>query len=167
MAQTNLEQYPISLLVNNRPGVLIRISLVFARRGFNMESVVVSPASDPAFSRMTIVVSGDPATFDQIIKQLNKLVDVIHAFHHKSEGNIVKEMALMKVKCNASERTDILQISNHFKCVTVDLTEDVLVLQATGNSDKLDALHVLLDKFGVIEYVRSGKLIMARGSEVT
>jgi len=167
MSDKKLEHFPISLLVNNKPGVLIRISLIFARRGFNMESVVVSPGHDPEFSRMSIVVSGDPVTFDQIIKQLNKLVDVIHAYHHTSKRNIEKELALIKVKCTASERTDILQISNHFKCTTVDLTEDVLILQATGNTDKLNALHVMLDKYGIIEYVRSGKLIMARGSKAT
>jgi len=167
MSEKKLEQFSVSLLVNNKPGVLIRISLVFARRGFNMESVVVSPGHDPAFSRMSIVVSGDPVTFDQIIKQLNKLVDVIHAYNHTSKDNIEKEMALVKVKCSAGERTDILQISSHFKCTTVDLTEDVLILQTTGNSDKLDALHVMLDKYGIIEYVRSGKLIMARGAKAT
>ena len=167
MSDKKLEQFPISLMVNNKPGVLIRISLIFARRGFNMESVVVSPAHNPKFSRMSIVVTGEVDTFDQIIKQLNKLVDVIHAFHHQSEGNIEKEMALIKVKCSAVERTDILQISNHFKCTTVDLNEEVLILQATGNSEKLNALQLMLDKFGIIEYVRSGKLIMARGAETT
>ncbi len=167
MNSQKMEQYPISLLVNNRPGVLIRIALVFARRGFNIESAVVSPAHDPNFSRMSLVASGDPLTFDQIIKQLNKLVDVIHAQHHSSEGNIEKELLLIKVNCNADQRSEILQISKHFKCQTVDLTEENLILQATGNSDKLDALHLMLDKFGIIEYVRSGKIIMTRGSRPT
>ena len=167
MHTQNSEQHSVSLLVNNRPGVLIRIALVFARRGYNLESVVVSPSHDPAFSRMSMVATGEKKILEQIIKQLNKLVDVIHATKHTAERVVEREIALIKVKCPVEERTEILQIAEHFKCTTVDITETTLMLQSTGSSEKLNALHTMLAKFGIIESVRSGKLIMARGAEAT
>jgi acetolactate synthase-1/3 small subunit len=160
-------KYSVSLYVNNKPGVLIRIALVFARRGYNLESVVVSPGHDPAFSRMSLVASGEKRILVQIIKQLNKLVDVIHATDHSMERVISKEIALIKVQCPPKKRTEILQITEHFKCSTIDITESTLLLQSTGSSEKLDALHTMLDKFGIIESIRSGKLIMARGAAAT
>lgn len=159
--------HSISLLVNNRPGVLIRIALVFARRGYNIDSLVVSPSQDERFSRMSITASGDVKTLEQIIKQLNKLVDVIHATDHTGEIVVEKEMALIKVNCPREKRTEVLQISEHFKCQTVDITEETLMLQVTGNSDKLDALHTMLTKYGILEMVRTGKIIMARGMAET
>jgi acetolactate synthase-1/3 small subunit len=167
MSNTNQQQYAISLLVNNKPGVLIRISLVFARRGYNLESVVVSPTNDPEFSRMSLVASGEAKTFDQIIKQLNKLVDVIHATEHSRSNSVEKEMALIKVQSPMEKRTEILQIVEHFKGMTVDISGESLMIQVTGNSDKLDAVQTVLDKYTILEYVRSGKLIMARGDNIT
>ncbi len=161
------DRHTISLLVNNRPGVLIRIALVFSRRGFNLESVVVSPSHHPERSRMTLVASGDPATLDQIIKQLNKLVDVIHARDHTGDIIVERELALIKVSCSSEQRTEILQIADHFKCSSVDLTEETMTFQVTGSSEKLDAVHRAFDKFGIVESIRSGKLIMVRGSEAT
>ncbi len=163
----NYKSHSISLLVNNKPGVLIRIALVFARRGYNIDSLVVSPAHDEHFSRMSITASGDKKTLEQIIKQLNKLVDVLHATDHTTEVVIEKELALIKVECSTEQRTEILQISEHFKCQTVDITEKTLMLQSTGNSDKLDALHTLLSKYSILEMVRTGKIIMARGDTST
>ncbi len=164
---SQLQSHNISLLVNNQPGVLIRIALVFARRGYNLESVVVSPAHNPAFSRMTLAASGDEKTLDQIIKQLNKLVDVLHATEHSTQNVVKKEMALIKVKAPADTRTEILQILEHFKCGTLDISENTLMIQATGGTEKLNALHTMLDKYGILESVRSGKLVMARGEEAT
>jgi acetolactate synthase-1/3 small subunit len=163
----SIEQHTISLLVNNKPGVLIRIALVFSRRGYNLESVVVSPSENGAFSRMSLVASGDPKTLDQIIKQLNKLVDVIHARDHTGDIKIEKELALIRVSCPAEKRTEILQIGHHFKCQSEDLTEDTITFQVTGTSEKLNALQMMLAKYGVIESVRSGKLFMVRGMEET
>ncbi|MFC1584011.1 acetolactate synthase small subunit [Fibrobacterota bacterium] len=163
----NNQQRSISLLVNNRPGVLIRIALVFARRGYNLESVVVSPSHDPSFSRMSMVASGEEKILEQIIKQLNKLVDVIHATDHTAEKVVEKELALIKVNFPVETRTEILQILEHFKCSTIDITETTLMVQITGSSEKLDAIHAMLDKYGIIESVRSGKLIMARGATAT
>jgi acetolactate synthase-1/3 small subunit len=167
MYTNNHKQHTVSLFVSNKPGVLIRVSLVFARRGYNLESLVVSPAHDPAFSRMSLVASGDEKTLKQIIKQLNKLVDVIHATDHTGRQTVQHEMALVKVNCPVEKRTEILQVVEHFKGRTVDITESTVMLQVTGSSEKLDALHSMLDKFGVLESVRSGKLVMARGSAAT
>ncbi len=167
MNTTKPKSHSISLFVNNKPGVLIRIALVFARRGYNLDSLVVSPAHDEHYSRMSITASGDKKTLEQIIKQLNKLVDVIHATDHTAEIVVAKELALIKVACPADKRTEILQISEHFRCQTVDITEDTLMIQATGNSDKLDALHTLIGKYKVLEIVRTGKIIMARGMTST
>ncbi len=167
MNANTAEQHTISLLVNNKPGVLIRIALVFSRRGYNLESLVVSPSTDPRFSRMSLVASGDPETLHRIIGQLNKLVDVIHASDHTGDIKVEREMTLIKVKCPADKRTEILQIGHHFKAHSEDLTEDTVTFMATGSSDKLNAFQSMLEKYGLVEIVRSGKLFMVRGSEET
>jgi len=164
---TREDSHSISLLVNNKPGVLIRISLVFARRGYNIDSLVVSPAHNRQFSRMSITASGDPETLVLILGQLNKLVDVIHATDHTGDVVVQRELALIKVECPAERRTEVLQISEHFKCQSVDISDTTLLLEATGNSDKLDALELILEKYGIVEIVRSGKLVMARGASAT
>jgi len=161
------DSHSISLLVNNKPGVLIRISLVFARRGYNIDSLVVSPAHNRQFSRMSITASGDPETLVLILGQLNKLVDVIHATDHTGDVVVQRELALIKVDCMAERRTEVLQISEHFKCQSVDISDTTLLLEATGNTDKLDALELMLEKYGIVEIVRSGKLVMARGASAT
>src|SRR5690606_56148 len=157
-------QHSISLLVNNKPGVLIRIALVFNRRGYNIDSLVVSPSHNGRFARMNITASGEPKTLEQIIKQLNKLIDVIHAKDHTGEVTVEKEMALIKIACTPEKRTEILQIAEHFKSQTVDLSETTLMLQVTGSTEKLDAMELMLDKYGLMEVIRTGKIIMARGS---
>ena len=161
------DSHSISLLVNNKPGVLIRISLVFARRGYNIDSLVVSPAHNRQFSRMSITASGGPETLVLILGQLNKLVDVIHATDHTGDVVVQRELALIKVDCMAERRTEVLQISEHFKCQSVDISDTTLLLEATGNTDKLDALELMLEKYGIVEIVRSGKLVMARGASPT
>jgi acetolactate synthase-1/3 small subunit len=160
-------QHSISLLVNNKPGVLIRIALVFARRGYNIDSLVVSPAHNGKYARMNIVASGEPKTLEQILKQLNKLIDVLHAKDHTGETVVEKELALVKVRCAPEKRSEVLQIAEHFKAQTVDLSENTLMLQITGGTDKLDAAEMMLDKYGISEMVRTGKIIMARGESGT
>jgi acetolactate synthase I/III small subunit len=159
--------HSISLLVNNRPGVLIRIALVFNRRGYNIESLVVSPAHNGRFSRMNITASGEPKTLEQIIKQLNKLIDVIHAKDHTDAVTVEMELALIKVNSPPEKRTEILQIARHFKSESVDISETTLMLQVTGSTEKLDAMELMLDKYGIKEMVRTGKIIMARGAADT
>ena len=165
--EARASQHSISLLVNNKPGVLIRIAMVFSRRGYNIDSLVVSPAHNGKYARMNIVASGEAKTLDQILKQLNKLIDVLHAKDHTGETVVEKELALVKVRCAPEKRSEVLQIAEHFKAQTVDLSENTLMLQVTGGTDKLDAAEMMLDKYGIAEMVRTGKVIMARGESGT
>jgi acetolactate synthase-1/3 small subunit len=159
--------HTISLFVNNKPGVLVRVSLVFSRRAFNIESLVVSPAAEGRFSRMTITCSGDPETLEQVVKQLAKLVDVVHAIDHTGDQAYETEIALVKLEYPLDERTHILQIAEHYKARVVDFGAESLILQVYGSSEKLDAFIDLLRPFGIAELVRSGKLLMARGKRIT
>ncbi len=161
------EQHSISLLVSNKPGVLIRIALVFSRRGYNLDSVVVSPTHNSAFSRMNLVARGSKESLDQIIKQLTKLVDVIHVADHTGEDIIEGELLFIKVRCSRNQRTELLQIADHFRAKSVDLTEESITFEATGKSAKLNAFQAMLEQYGILESVRSGKLIMARGAQAT
>lgn len=159
--------HTISLLVANKPGVLLRIALVFSRRGFNIESLVVSPALDGRFSRMTVTAAGDPATLEQIIKQVNKLVDVVHACEHTGSGTVERELALIKVAVTSEKRAEVLQIVEHFKGQTIDFNSDSLIIQVLGSTEKLDAMIRMLTDYDLLEVVRTGKVVMARGKEVT
>ena len=159
--------HTLSLLVSDRPGVLVRVALVFARRGYNIESLVVSPAARGGFSRMTITCSGDPETLQQIIHALAKLVDVVHATDHTGDQSYETEIALIKVVSALDQRTEILQIAEHFGAKVADYGSDSLILRVAGASEKLDALIGLLRPFGIAELVRSGKILMARGVRET
>jgi acetolactate synthase I/III small subunit len=161
------QMHTISLYVANKPGVLARIAQVFARRGFNIDSLVVSSAMDGNYSRMTISAKGRADGLDQIIKQASKLIDVIHCIDHATEDVVAKEMALVKVGVDSGERSEVLQLVEHFGCKVVDFTETSLMIMVTGDSGKLDALIRMLSKFRVVELVRTGKVIMARGEGVT
>ncbi len=161
------EQHTISLLVANRPGVLIRIALVFSRRGYNLESVVVSPTHRREFSRMNLVASGDKEILLQVIRQLDKMVDVIHVADHTGEEIIEGEIAFIKVACLPQNRTELMEIADHFKARSVDLSEDSITFEATGKTAKLNAFELMLEKYEILESVRSGKLIMARGRNDT
>ena len=159
--------HTLSVYVNNKAGVLGRICQVFSRRGFNIESLVVSQSRDPRFSRMTIGISGHPEGLHQIIMQVNKLIDIIHCSEHTDSDAVAKEMVLVKIASASDQRTEILQIVEHYSGKTVDLQEDSLICMITGNTDKVDAAVRLLSKFDIIETVRTGKVVMARGSAET
>jgi acetolactate synthase-1/3 small subunit len=159
--------HTLSVYVANKPGVLARVAQVFARRAYNIESLVVSPAMDGSFSRMTIGLSGSPEGLDQIIRQLCKLVDVLHCEDHTEDSSVVRELALVKIRCAVPQRGEALQIVEHFGCKTVDLTDTSMIIMATGDSEKLDAFVSMIKKFSVIELVRTGKVLMARGDVVT
>jgi acetolactate synthase-1/3 small subunit len=159
--------HTISLYVNNKPGVLSRVAITFARRSYNIESLVVSPAAEGNFSRMTITSSGDPETLEQIIKQLSKLVDVVHAVDHTGDDAYETEIALIKVASELDKRTQILQIVEHFGAKVVDYGSESVMLRVFGSSEKLDAIIGLLRPFGLRELVRSGKVLMARGIRET
>lgn len=157
----------IGLLVNDQPGVLVRVAQVFARRGYNIENLVVSQANIHNTSRMTITCVGPEAELHQIILQLNKLVDVIHANDHSDNQTILRELALFKIGCSVTERTEVLQISEVFRGKTVDISTETITLEATGTTEKMDALRELLSKFEIKEMVRTGKVVMARGDQAT
>lgn len=159
--------HTISVYVNNKPGVLVRVALVFARRGYNIESLVVSPAARGDFSRMTITCSGDPQTLEQIIKQLAKLVDVVHAIDHTGDSSYETEIALVKLQAELDQRTEILQVAEHYGAKVVDYGAESLILRVYGASEKLDAFTELLRPFALKELVRSGKILMARGGRET
>ena len=159
--------HTLSVYVNNQPGVLGRICAVFSRRGFNIESLVVSQTRDPRFSRMTIGISGHPEGLHQIIMQVNKLIDVMNCQEHTDRDAVAKEMVLVKVAAGPDQRTEILQIVEHYGGKTVDLQEDSLIAMINGNTDKVDAAIRLLGKFEIIETVRTGKVVMARGAAET
>ena len=162
------DTHTLSVYVSNKPGVLARIAQVFARRGYNIDSLVVSSSVDGEFSRMTITRQGcNPGGLDQIIKQVNKLIDVLHCVDHTGENAVAQELALIKVAAGPEDRSEALQVAEHFKCKTVDLTESSMILMATGGTDKIDALVRMVHKYNIIELVRTGKVVMARGNQVT
>lgn len=160
--------HTLSVLVRNKPGVLTRVSLVFARRGWNIESLVVSPdVQNGEFSHITITCSGDPETLEQIIKQLAKLIDVVRAADHTGARAIEVEIALVKLRASLASRTEILQIAEHYNAKVVDYASESLILRVYGESEKLDIFVSLLARFDIVELVRSGKVLMVRGADRT
>ena len=160
--------HTISILVRNKPGVLVRVALVFSRRGYNIESLVVSTdVANGDFSRMTITCSGDPETLEQIIKQVTKLIDVVHAFDHTGQAVYETEVALVKIECNVGDRTEILQIAELYSAKVVDYGVDSLIIRIVGAAEKLDVFLSLLRNYQIVELVRSGKIIMTRGLATT
>lgn len=159
--------HTLSVYVANKPGVLARVAQVFARRGFNIDSLVVSAAMDGQYSRMTLTSKGDPENLEQIILQVSKLIDVLHCTDHSDNSAVVRELALIKIAASVAERTEILQIVEHFGCKTVDLTEKSLIVMGYGDSGKIDALVNMLTSYKMIELVRTGEVLMARGDHVT
>ncbi len=159
--------HTIALLVRNAPGVLVRVAMVFSRRGYNIESLVVSAGARAGFSRMTVTCSGDPAILEQMIKQLAKLVDVVHAFDHTTSDRFETEIALIKVRCSGDTRREVLEIAEHFNAKVVDYAFESVILRVFGGSQKLDAMISLFPKEKIVELVRSGKIVMARALEIT
>jgi len=161
------ELHTISLLVRDAPGVLVRVAMVFSRRGYNIESLVVSPGARPGFSRMTATCSGDPSILEQMIKQLAKLVDVVHALDHTLSDRFETEIALIKIRCDGEKRREVLDVAEHFNAKVVDYNIDSLILRVYGGSEKLDAMISIFENQDVLELVRSGKIVMARGMDIT
>ncbi|MBN1459017.1 MAG: acetolactate synthase small subunit [Armatimonadetes bacterium] len=156
-------KHTISVLVNNRPGVLARTAGLFARRGFNIDSLAVSTTQDPAMSRMTIVVDGPDHILEQISKQLYKLMDVIRVLDHQEEDVVNRELALIKVDAEPGERAEIMQIVSIFRANIVDIAEKTFIIEVTGSADKVDALEKLLEKYGIREMMRTGRIVLSRG----
>ena len=159
--------HTISLLVRDAPGVLVRVAMVFSRRGYNIESLVVSPSAEAGFSRMTVTCSGDGAILEQMIRQLSKLVDVVHALDHTTSDRYETEIALIKVRCAGPGRSEVLEIAEHFNAKVVDYAPESVILRVYGSSEKLDAMVSLFRRDQIVDLVRSGKIVMARALEMT
>jgi acetolactate synthase-1/3 small subunit len=160
--------HTISILVENRPGVLARVSHVFARRGFNLESLAVSRTEDHTVSRITVVVAGDDEAFKQIGNQLFKLIDVIKVIDHTRDDMVGRELSLVKLKASdAQTRSEIMQIAQLYKAKIVDATPETLMLEVTGKADKVDAMQKLLDQYEILELVRTGVIVLNRGEKQT
>ncbi len=162
-----LSKHVLAILVENKPGVLARVAGLFGRRGFNIDSIAVGETAEPAISRMTIVVKADEKTLEQIVKQLNKLINVLKIGIIKSEGSVARELVMIKVKTTPENRQEILQIAASFRAKVVDVSLDSLIVEATGDSEKVKALQGLLAHFGILEMVRTGKISILRGSRTT
>jgi acetolactate synthase-1/3 small subunit len=161
-----MKAHTLSVLVLNRPGVLSRVSGLFTRRGFNIESLAVGTCEEPDLSRMTIVVIGDDAQVEQVIKQLNKLIDIVKVSDITENETVDRELALIKVTAEAgSSRAEVMQIADIFRAQIVDVGSKSVVLEVTGGSSKIDALENLLMQYGVKELVRTGKISMLRGAK--
>jgi acetolactate synthase-1/3 small subunit len=160
-------QHTITALVENTPGVLARVAGLFARRGFNIESLAVSITEDPTVSRMTIVVGGDERVLEQIEKQLNKLVEVIKVYDYANTPAVERELALIKVTAAPERRAEIMQISDIFRGKIIDVSERTLTIEVTGPVDKVNAFQALLAPYGIKELVRTGKIVLSRGARST
>ena len=159
----NPTKHTLVALVSDRPGVLNRVASLFRRRGFNIESIAVGHTEQEGISRMTIVVSGNSATVEQVRKQLDKVIDVIKLSDITQENIVDRELALIKVKTTPATRSEIIQIVDIFRANIVDVAPDSLIVEVTGDEDKISSLLNLLHSFGVKEIARTGRLAMTRG----
>ncbi len=155
--------HTISVLVEDKPGVLTRVAGLFAARGFNIDSLAVGPTADDGLSRMTIVVQVDRKPLEQITKQLNKLINVIKILEHEPGEAVERELMLVKVRAVGEDRHRVMEIATVFRATVVDVTHSTLTLEATGKPEKLEALLSLLGDYGVIELSRTGRIALARG----
>jgi acetolactate synthase-1/3 small subunit len=159
-----ITKHTISVLVNNQPGVLQRVSGLFGRRGFNIESITVGESEELGLSRMVIVTTGDNNTLEQVSKQLYKLIDVIKVIDLSSNPMVARELALIKVNAEPGIRPEILGIVETFRAAVVDIGHSSLIVQVVGDSDKIDAMVELLGPYGIRELSRTGVTAMIRGS---
>ncbi len=157
-------QHTLSVLVENKPGVLTRVASLFARRGFNIDSLAVGETEDPTLSRMTIVVDADENSIEQITKQLHKLINVIKIQDLDPKDMIDRELVLYKVNAAPDRRHEVIEIANVFRAKIVDVGKNSLTIEATGTGDKLEAMEDLLRAYGIKELARTGRIALARGS---
>lgn len=156
-------RHTISVLVENKFGVLARIATLFAARGFNIDSLSVGETDNPDISRMTIVVKGDDRILEQVEKQLNKLVDVIKVFDFLATQHIERDLAMIKVKADKNTRSEILQIADIFRARIIDYAADTVIIEMTGDEEKIEAMSNMLKPYGIKEMCRTGIVAMARG----
>ncbi len=155
----------LQLLVDNTSGVLSRISGLFSRRGYNIESITAGVTADPRYTRITIVTSGDDEILDQIEKQVAKLVDVRDIKELKSESSVYRELALIKVRAGEKERQGVISIADIFRAKIIDVAKESLIIELTGNQDKIGAFMDLLNGYEILELARTGIAGLSRGIE--
>jgi acetolactate synthase I/III small subunit len=161
-----MRAHTLSVLVENRAGVLSRVSGLFSRRGFNIESLAVGTCEEPGMSRITIVVIGDDPMVEQVKKQLHKLIDVIRISDLTERPFIDRELALIRVAAEpGTGRAEVMQIADIFRAQIVDVGAKTVVLEVTGDSEKIDALEDLLRQYGIKEFVRTGRIALPRGAK--
>ena len=159
-----MSRHTLSVLVENKPGVLARIAGLFARRSFNIHSLAVGPTEHDEISRITVVVDVEDLPLEQVTKQLNKLINVIKIVELEDSASVQRELLLVKVKADATQRTGVLEVVQLFRAHVVDVVPDTVVIEATGGPGKLDALLAALEPFGIREIVQSGTVAIGRGS---
>jgi len=161
-----MKPHTLSVLVENKAGVLSRVTGLFSRRGFNIESLAVGPCEETGMSRITIVVIGDDAMVEQVMKQLNKLIDVIKVTDLSENERVERELALIKVTAEpGGSRAEVMQIASIFRAQIVDVGAKSVILEVTGDTEKIDALEQLLRQFGIKELVRTGRVGILRGAK--
>jgi acetolactate synthase-1/3 small subunit len=156
-------RHVLSITVENKPGVLTRVAGLFARRGFNIQSLAVGESEDPRLSRITITIDGEEHPIDQVMKQLHKLINVVKIRDLEPQSMVACELMLLKVNAEGGKRSEVLQIAEIFKTKIVDVERRSVTLQATGETDKLEALYELLRPIGILEVVRTGTIAIGRG----
>ena len=160
---TSTTTHTLSVLVEDKPGVLARVASLFSRRGFNIESLAVGATEQKDMSRMTIVVSVEESPLEQITKQLNKLINVIKIVEQEDDNSVARELALIKVRADASTRGQVIEAVNLFRAKVVDVSTESLTVEATGTPEKLEALLRVLEPYGIRELAQSGVVSMSRG----
>lgn len=155
----------LSILVENRPGVLARVAGLFSRRGFNIDTLAVGPTDDPNISRITLTIDGAVHPIDQVTKQLHKLINVLKIRDMEPEETVAREMALFKVSAAVENRAEIVQFAEIFRAKIVDVSRKALIVEVTGSHDKIEAFESMLRPHGLLEMVRTGEVALARGSD--
>lgn len=158
--------HTIALIVENRPGVLVRIAGLFSRRGFNIDSLTVGATDNPDYSRMTITVDGDEVVLEQVTKQLNKLINVIRVSELDPAESVERELVMIKVAAKKEDRSEIMQIVSVFRAKIIDVSPRSMIIEVTGSQDKVEAMVRLLRQFGIKEMTRTGRVSMVRGAKV-
>ena len=158
-------RHTLSVLVENKFGVLTRVSGMFSGRGFNIDSLNVGPTLDPTTSRMTIVVRGDDKVLEQVTKQLDKLVEVIDVQDFRDEQYVDRELILMRVKADSKTRAEVMQICDIFRAKIIDVQPERLSIEVTGTSSKIDKFILLMERFGIIDLTRTGKVALSRTND--
>jgi acetolactate synthase-1/3 small subunit len=161
-----MKSHVLAVLVENRAGTLSRVSGLFSRRGFNIDSLTVGETQDPSVSRMTIALRGDEAVLEQIVKQLSKLVDVIAVRELDDDSCLKREILLVKIAAGEQKRQEIIQIAGIFRGRVIDVSTETITVEATGSREKLEGLLLLLQPYGVLELARTGIVALERGKQI-